>query len=56
MTLLNDGSLGRLRELLIQTDSMEEREGIGHAQTHTEVYAPIKLNVVNAKPCSLQIF
>ena len=27
MTLLTDGSLGRLRELLAQTDGMEEREG-----------------------------
>ena len=27
MTLLTDGSLGRLRELLNQTDGMEEREG-----------------------------
>ena len=32
MTLLSDGSLGRLRELLEQTDGMDEREGISHVQ------------------------
>ena len=47
MTLLTDGSLGRLRELLTQTDGMEEREG-RLSVTHLDSSAYINVICVSA--------